>query len=196
MARTIRQVQLHQNARFGDSTAEAVDFDGTVGPVANTAGGVTRSATTARPTVRYVLTLTAAVVSMISTADFGSVKLVDLPNRKLLLKGCVVDLAVTIAGMTTQAVTSLTVAVGTVLTASTAFANAGEKNVVAALTGVGGTATGTVNGASLSAETNVIIAAGASNAVYLNASQPVTSGTGTATFTGTVELYFEDLGAA
>ena len=140
---------------------------------------------------RTRLVLTSFLVNDVSTSDFGGTSLLTFANTNLLILGAYLSCAVTIAGMTTQACTSLIAAIGTVTTASTTFANAGEKNIIASMTGVGAGATGTIGGALGS---NVTIAAGASNQLFLNIAQPVTSGTGTATFTGRLDLVYADLG--
>lgn len=145
---------------------------------------------------RVTMQLAAVVLSMTAAQDFGSLKLCDLPTTNLRFKGAFVDLSITVAGLTTNTAVSVDVALGTVATASAAFSNAGEQNLIQKIDGVGGTATGTVKGASATEGTPVTqveLAAGA-KAVYLNASSPVTSGTGTVTITGTVEFVYEDLG--
>lgn len=141
------------------------------------------------------LQLTSKAVSMAAANDFGGSKIGDLPATNLIVLGVVVDLAVTVAGLAVNTAAALDVAVGTATTASTDFSNAGEDNLMAKVDGVGGTATGTVKGAGASdgALANVLLAAGA-KAVYLNASSAVTSGTGTATFTGWVDVFYIDLG--
>lgn len=186
MPQTIRQKTYLPNAVVGGAEVSLG-----LAPTPNT--GVTLKRFE-RPVQVARLTLAAFVVSMTAANDFGGTLLVDLPNSKLLIVGTVVDLAVTVAGLATNTAVSLDVAVGTVTTASAAFSNAGEKDIVAKIDGVGATATGTVKGASAAAETNVLVAAGATNKLWLNASSPVTSGTGTATFTGTIDVYYVDLG--
>jgi hypothetical protein len=141
-----------------------------------------------------VLTLAAKAVSVASGDDFGSVELLTLPNRNLLIVACVVDLAATVAGLATETVETVDYAIGTVATASKTFANAGEDNLTPKIDGVGAAAAGTVKGASSSATINVHIAAGASNKVFLNVGTEVTADTGTVTVTGTITLVIRDLG--
>lgn len=141
------------------------------------------------------LTLTAKAVSVDSGDDFGSVELVTLPNSNLLITACVVDLAATVSGLATETVETVDYAIGTVPTASTNFANAGEDNLTPKIDGVGAAASGTVKGASSSSTINVLVAAAADNKVYLNVATPVTADTGTITVTGTVKLVVLDLGA-
>ena len=141
------------------------------------------------------LTLTAVAVSVDSGDDFGSVELVTLPNTNLLITACVVDLAATVAGLATETVETVDYAIGTVPTASANFANAGEDNLTPKIDGVGAADSGTVKGASSAATINVLVAAGASNKIYLNVGTPVTDDTGTVTVTGTIKLVVIDLGA-
>lgn len=141
------------------------------------------------------LTLAAKAVTMDSGDDFGSVELLTLPNTNLLVTACVVDLAAEVSGLATETVETVDYAIGTVATASTDFSNAGEDNLTPKIDGVGAATSGTVKGASSSSTINVLVAAGASNKVYLNVSSPVTTGTATVTVTGTVKLVMLDLGA-
>lgn len=174
-----------------------VSIDGAVidnGPnvTANAAAGV-RTTSLARPPRRVVLTLSSVAVSIAAANDYGSVKLCDLATTtNAMVMGCVLSAAVTVAGTTVVQADNLDVAIGTVATTSTTFANAGEKNILAKQDGVGAAATGTVSGLGTATESDLIIAAG-TNAIYLNISQPVATGTGTATFTGTVVLTIQDL---
>jgi hypothetical protein len=134
----------------------------------------------------------AFAISVAAANDFGSAKICDLPTGNLIIIGCFVDLTCSQAGFTSNASTSLTAAVGTVATTSTNFANAGEKNVIATVTGVGAGTTGTVKGATTNTEKLLFLASGA-KALYLNIADAVTAATGTETIAGTVELVFINL---
>lgn len=185
MGQKINQKTILANLSEGDSTL-------LTGAIFTPTTGIAQTLKSLQAKVRKErFTLTSVVVSDVSTNDFGGTKLFDLANTNLVILGCYFTAAVTIAGMTTQACTSLTAAVGTVTNASTTFANAGEKSIVGSMTGVGAGATGTIKGA---LSPSLLIAAGASNAIFLNIAQPVTSSTGTATFTGRIDLFYIDLG--
>lgn len=152
----------------------------------------TGAALSTRPLVTQRITLSGFVVSMAAADDFGGTKLLDLINADLVIVSAVLNLAVVVAGLAVNTAAALDVALGTVTTASAAFSNAGEKDVVPKIDGVGATATGTVIGQGTTTEALKAIAAGASNALFLNASSAVTTGTGTATFTGTIDLIMVD----
>lgn len=179
--------------KFNQTTLAPGLTDGVTDPLVATTGVV---ATSTPHFVRKVrLQLTNKVVSMTAAQDFGSTKLADLPAGNMIVLGVVADLAVTVAGLTVNTAAALDVALGTTATASVDFSNAGEDNLMQKVDGVGGSATGTVKGAGLSdgALSNVGLAAGA-KALYLNASSAVASGTGTATFTGWVDVFYVDMG--
>lgn len=155
-------------------------------PTPNSAGGVSMEKFS-RPPQWVRLRLTAAVLSMTAANDYGSLKLADLPNANLQILGAKFALTATMAGFASNVGTALDVALGTVATASAAFSNAGEKDLIPKVDATGAGATATIAGAGTSTEAEKFIAAG-TNAVYLNASSPVTSGTGTLTITGYVDL--------
>lgn len=187
MTHKIKQRFLSPNLEIdGAKALDQLDFTAATGASIERKFGVLRVAE---------ITLSSFVVSMTAANDFGGTKICDLPNTNLLVMGVMVDLAVTVAGLATNTAASLDVAIGTVTTASVDFSNAGEDNLVAKIDGVGATATGTVEGHS-GALTSVLVTAGASNALYLNASSPVTTGTGTATFSGTIRVFYFDLSVA
>lgn len=158
------------------------------------ATGVTAAARTL-PVRSMLFTVTALALTMSAANDYGSVKLCDLPNTNLIILGAAVDLTGTVSGFASDVGTAVDLAIGTVATASAAFSNAGEKDIVPKIDGTGAGTTSTIVGANTSTEANKFIAAGASNALYINASDPVTSGTGTLTLTGTVEIFYIDTSA-
>lgn len=137
---------------------------------------------------RARLKLTAFNVTVTAALDYGGTKLCDLPANKILIVGTVVDLSCAITG-TGATLAAVDLAVGTVTTASAAFSNAGEKNIVAK---IDCTAGGVIDGASASAETNVLIAAG-TNAIYVNVASACTAD-GAATLDGYIDIYYYDLG--
>lgn len=143
---------------------------------------------------RETLTL-AVTISLLAANDYGSVKLVDLPAGNLIIVGAKVDIAGTVAGMTTNTIDQAHVSLGTVATASNSLGTAGCANIVPSTIGVVTTgAAGTFKGMTTTTE-KLLYVANAANSIYLSAIQAVTSGTGTITITGTVELDFLTLGA-
>lgn len=189
MTLKIRQKTLIPNAtRVGD-----LEVLNPTDPTPNT--GVTLTQKEHVPVYKATLTLADFDIDMDSGDDFGGTKLVDLPTNNLVIVAVNVDLAATVSGLATNTVETVDFAVGTATTASTDFSNGGEDNLMEKVDGVGAAATGTIKGASGSdgGLGNVVLAAG-SKAIYLNASSPVTTGTGTVTLDGTVEVFYMDLG--
>lgn len=160
------------------------------------ASGVSGIAKGARPINYDTLTLASFVVSLAAADDFGSRKLCDLPNTGIIIVGAVIEVAGTVAGFASNVGTAVDLAVGTVATASTTFANAGEKDIIPKIDGTGASTTATVKGQSTTTEKNLFVAPGSSNAIYINVSDPVTSGTGTLTLDGFVTVLWIDLDLA
>lgn len=154
--------------------------------------GVIRRAR-AYPLHREVLTLAAFPISVLAANDFGSAKVCDLPTRAFLFMGAVVNLTSTLSGFTSNAGSALDLALGTVATASTTFANAGEKDLLQKLDGAGAGSPGTVAGVS-DATAGGIFKASAARSVFINVSDPVAAGTGSLLLSGTIELVYGLLG--
>lgn len=140
---------------------------------------------------RARLKLTSFAIAVAAADDFGSLKLCDLPNSQLLVVGAIVDLDATVTG-TGSSLAAVDLAIGTVATASTNFANAGEKNVVDKLDCTSG---GVIDGAAATA-INLLIAAGASNALYVNVATGNISTAGVVTLNGYIDIIYVDLGKA
>jgi hypothetical protein len=199
---------LIQNAELGDgctltSGADLQTGAKILGSAVEEASAVTPNAAglvtlgeQAQPIKRAVLTLTAAELDMAAADNFGSLLLATLPNTNILILGAVVDLAVVMSGFASNVLTTLDIAVGTAATASTDFSGANEDNLCQKIDGVGAGASGTVKGAVAAAIGVVALTAAADNKIYLNGSSPVTTGTGTATCTGTVEILYVERGVA
>ncbi len=149
------------------------------------------------PMLRARFLLAGKTISMAAASDFGAIQLCDLPNKNLILAGAMIDAAYTVAGFATNTGVTTDWAIGTVTTASVDFSNTGEDNLMEKVDGVGATAAGTVKGHSfdMASPALIFLDAAATNDVFLNASQPVTSGTGVITFTGGfVDIFYHDLG--
>jgi hypothetical protein len=155
----------------------------------NTAGNV-NAVKQAKALQMEVLTLTAAEIEIDEANDYGSLKLVDFPSSNIIIVGAQVDLVCTVDGTVITDPEDIDWALGTVALTSTNFSNAGEKNVV---TEADVAALGVMQKATATAEANVGLAQG-SNALYLNI-QATIGTTATQSFSGTIRLYFIDLGA-
>lgn len=161
-------------------------------PAAPTAATFVTQTLRTLPVRSVLFNLAAFTVAMSAANDFGSRKLCDLPNTNLIILGAAIDLTGTVSGFASDVGTAVDLALGTVATASAAFSNAGEKDIVPKIDGTGAGTTVTITGANTTTEKNTFIAAGASNAIFVNASDPVTTGTGTLTLAGTIELFYID----
>lgn len=145
----------------------------------------------ANPYRRARLKLTGFVVSVTAANDYGGTKLCDLPNSNLMILGAIVDLQAT-AGGGFSTLANLDLAIGTVTTASAAFSNAGEDNIVPKIDSSAG---GVVDGASGSTEVNVFLAAG-TNALFVNVATGNIATDGTVTLDGYIDVIYLDLGKA
>lgn len=150
---------------------------------------------------RARLRLTNTVISVAAAEDFGSVKLVDLPNRNMLIMGVEVDCSVVKGGVTNGiiATTDLDMSIGTAAASSTTLAST-MINIIEKKDIDDNALTVTFAGHSNDNATSVApfkIADGASSALYMNA-VPVGGITvvagDTLTVTGTVDIYYMDLG--
>lgn len=144
---------------------------------------------------RLVLTATPIVVT--AALDYGSVKLLDLPNRNLLLLGMEVDLDVVKQGNTNGivAATDLSMAVGTAAASSTTLSST-MVDVIEAVSITPDTLTVAFERHSNDQSTATFprrIADGASNALFLNLSATITADSSVAV-TGTVDIFYADLG--
>jgi hypothetical protein len=162
----------------------------------------------ARSPIEYRFDLAGVVISMAAADDFGSVKIADFQNTNLKIEAAIIDAVFSVAGLATNTGVSVDFAIGSAATITTTFATAGEAErlYMNKLDGVGAAATGgTVKGHSFDNATAATLNAGTSmlpilldahataNDLYLNASSPVTSGTGTITFTaGGLSIFVAD----
>ncbi len=147
---------------------------------------------------RYRFKLAGKTLSMAAANDFGALQLVDnLPVKNFLIVGALFDLVYSVAGFAVNQGDAMDFALGTVTTASAAFSNAGEDDLIEKVDGVGAGASGTAIGHFFDLTSPAVIFkdAGANNDLFLNASSAVTSGTGVITFaTGSiVDLFAIDL---
>ena len=137
------------------------------------------------------LTLAATPIEIDETNDYGSVKLVDLPDSNIMILGVIVDLVCTVDGTVITDPEDIDFAIGTVAITSTDFSNAGEDDLtpeadVAAL--------GVMQLASDANTYNVLVAKGATNKVFLNIQATIAT-TAIQTFAGSIDLIYVDLGS-
>lgn len=157
----------------------------------NTAAGVAMDSRM-RPVRMARLTLTDVEVSIAAASDFGSVKLIDFPATTVVVLGINLDLVATADGSVITDVTTVDYAVGTAALASTDFSGAGEDNLVAENDVASG---GVMNARTTAALSLPLTLDAGNNDVYLNVQAAVTAGTGTVSFTGTVDIFYFDIGA-
>lgn len=136
------------------------------------------------------LTLTDVQVDIAAADDYGSVKLVDLPDSNVLILGAIMNCTAVADGTAITDVTTVDYAIGTAALASTDFSGSGEKDICPEKDVA---ASGVSQNATTGTEANNLVAKG-TNAVYLNA-QAAISADGWVQFTGTIDLIFVDLGA-
>lgn len=158
---------------------------------ANVASGV-KLENLARPVRVARLTLTDVEVSIAAASDFGSVKLIDFPAGTIVVFGVNLDLVAVADGSVITDVTAVDYAVGTAALASTDFSGAGEDNLVAENDVA---ALGVMNARTTAALGLPLTLNAGNNDVYLNVQAAVASGTGTVTFSGTVDIFYFDIGS-
>lgn len=139
-----------------------------------------------------VLTLTAQTVTASAANDYGSLLLWTFPASQVLVLGSSVALTSTQAGFASNNGTDITFALGSAA-ASNASLTSTMVDFVPSTAGTGTTA-GTI--AATSSPTEGPKFKAASTAIYFNMQNPVTTGTGTLTLTGTVKLVWMDIGSA
>ncbi|RLE20449.1 MAG: hypothetical protein DRJ50_10720 [Actinobacteria bacterium] len=190
----------NQNVSFNGN----VDFNGNFGGAS--AGGAITPGTGVSETfdrmraVRHVrLTLSGFVIAVDEADDFGGTKLLDLPDSNLLLLMGEVDLAMVKGGLTNGLISTvdLDVGIGTAVasasTLATTMIDVFEKtdldaDALSLLYAVDTQAQST-------AATPLKLADSATLALYLNVGLPVgITVSDTVTVSGTVDLYFVDLG--
>lgn len=137
------------------------------------------------PVKHVTITLAADTLDMDSGDDFGALQLSDDLPAAYRVVACSLALTFTHADLTGDAST-VDVALGTVTTASTDFSNAGEDDLREKIDATG-TTTGTVAGALAVGASEI---PGVTTDLFLNASSPVTAGTGVLTLTGDIDLWY------
>jgi hypothetical protein len=134
---------------------------------------------------KLTITLAADTLDIEAANDFGALQLTnDLPAAYRIV-ACSLALTFTHSDLAGDAST-VDVALGTVTTASTDFSNAGEDDVRGKIDATG-TTTGTIAGATAVGASEI---PGVTTDLFLNASSPVTAGTGVLTLTGDIDLWY------
>ncbi len=137
------------------------------------------------PVLHATITLAADTLDIEAANDYGALQLSnDLPAAYMLV-ATKLALTFTHADLTGDAST-VDVAVGTVTTASVDFTNAGEDDLREKIDATG-TTTGTVTGL---AAAGASLVPGITTDLFLNASSPVTAGTGVLTLTGDIDVWY------
>ena len=155
----------------------------------NTAAGVAL-AKQARSYRVDKLTLTGVEIEIDEANDYGSVKLVDLPDSNILILGAIVDLVCTVDGTVITDPEDIDYAIGTLALTSIDFSNSGEKDITPEADVA---AAGVMQLASSGTEANLFKAKG-TNAVYLNIQAAIAT-TAIQSFAGSIDLLYVDLGA-
>lgn len=139
----------------------------------------------AAPVKHLTITLAADTLSIADSDDFGALQLSDDLPAAYRIVACSLALTFTHADLTGDAST-VTVALGTVTTASTAFSNAGEDDIREVIAATG-TTTGTIAGVEAIGASEI---PGVTTDLFLNAASPVTTGTGVLTLTGDIDVWY------
>lgn len=148
---------------------------------------------------RARFTLENTVVTLTAANDYGSVKICDLPDRNILILAAELVATVKFGGDYADNDDPV-VGVGTAAASANPIATT-AVNVIAASTQTN-IVVATANSLALSFlgslgdAANLLVADGANNALYLNVSSPDTqlAADGTATFNGTFDVWYIDLG--
>lgn len=180
----------------GDVTATGSSFGGgAVTP--NTGGAVATTFDRLKATRHVRLTLTAATLSIDEGDDYGSLKLCDLADTNIMLMALEADLELVKGEVSNglEAATDVTVAAGTAAASNSTLSGA----MVDVLTGIALTASDASpayqihSHADASLTYPIKLGDSATLALYLNAAASITA-TDALTITGTVDLYFVDVG--
>ena len=146
---------------------------------------------------KVTLTLTALVMNVTAALDYGGVAFADLGDTNLMLLGCESDVVVTKGNASTgiEAAVDLDMAIGTATASATTLAGAME-DVLDKIDLDADSLTVDFDGHSQAATTMpLFLADGASNHLFINCGLPVgITVDDTLTMTGTVTLYYIDLG--
>ena len=187
MVQKIRQAVLHAGGLVASDAVAGSP------PTPNT--GVTLVSDEAKCMREMRFSVSGLVATVLAADDYGSVKLLDLPDKNLLLASLELDLVGTKAGGLIAA-TDMDFAVGTAVasnqTLATTMLDVIEKidldaDVIGAVIQIHSNDQST-------AAYPLRIADSATTALYLNLGIPVGVADGTVTFAGTVVLKFWDLG--
>ncbi len=144
---------------------------------------------------RVVLDLSGFLVSVTAALDYGGTKLCDLPDSNLMIMACEVDLELVKDGTGITDATDINMGVGTAVASNATLSGAMQDVLdVEAFTPTDLSPAYDRHSADNSTTVHPTqLADGASNALYLNCAATL-SGDGSLTVSGTVTLYYLDLG--
>lgn len=154
--------------------------------------------TDAEKTVRHVrLTLAELSVAILEANDYGSAKICDLPDKNLMLLACECDLVLTKGGATggLEAAVDINTAIGTAAASASTLATT-MLDVIDVVANTADQLTHTMKAhsqANTPANMPLEIGDSATGALYLNLAAAITADD-VMTASGTVDLYFIDLG--
>lgn len=148
-------------------------------------------------TRRMRLTLSDFSVAITAALDYGGTKLVDLPDKNILILGAEVDCTLTKGGTTNglEAATDINVGIGTA-TASNATLSSTMQNIIEVTAYTANTITHEFEVHANDNSTSVmpiVLADGASNALFLNLAASITADD-TMTASGIIDFFWIDLG--
>ncbi len=146
---------------------------------------------------REILTLTALRVDVTAANDFGGTLVATFPDSNLLILGFKADLAVTVDGTGIATAATIDVALGNIAsTGITAAALDDGDEYIDEYSAIGAGVTGTADAHSNDNATPAIVfydAGAAADEVWINV-EATLSADGWADFTGTIEVFYIDLG--
>ncbi len=163
-------------------------------------GGATGVAATDNAVIprRARFTLTAASISVAAASDFGSLKLCDLPDTNLHLLGLEADLVFTKGGTTNGIVATTDLDVGIGTAAASASTLAGAMINILEKVDLDGNSLSVSLGSHTQGQSTATfpqqLGDGASNALHLNLATTNITADDTVAVTGTVDLFYIDLG--
>jgi hypothetical protein len=154
-------------------------------------------ATELKPLQKVRLLLTNAVLTVVGASDFGSLELLTLPDKNLLVMACEANLTLTKGNTATGivATTDLDVGIGTAAASATTLATT-MINILPKVDADVDSLSDVVKSHSLAAVPVLLgVLDGAANKIYLNVAIPgLITVTDTVTFNGTIDLFLFDLG--
>jgi hypothetical protein len=184
-ARGTSKIDNLEPSTSGNSSGAAMDVS-----------GVAESALTF-DRIRYVrharITITNLLVSILAVNDYGSAKILDLPDTNVLILGAEVNLSLDKDGSGVQTATDVTMGVGTAAASASTLSGAMIDVLTQSLTDDVDPALFQIHTHELATPALTFADDDASAALYLNAAATIAAD-GSLTATGTIDLYYIDTG--